>query len=56
MPLLTLTLTPIPLSQSLPDAGAFGGLFVPEEKKKLEKEDEKRVSSPFLLANPIYPC
>ncbi|KAG9534063.1 hypothetical protein KCU79_g22363, partial [Aureobasidium melanogenum] len=45
MPLLTLTLTPIPLSQSLPDAGAFGGLFVPEEKKKLEKEDEKRVKA-----------
>ncbi|KAG9877953.1 hypothetical protein KCV05_g21585, partial [Aureobasidium melanogenum] len=32
-------------SKSLPDAGAFGGLFVPEEKKKLEKEDEKRVKA-----------
>jgi hypothetical protein len=36
--------------QTPPDTGAFGGLFVPEERKKLEKEDEKRVSNPSLLA------
>ncbi|THY93261.1 cysteine proteinase [Aureobasidium pullulans] len=29
--------------QTPPDTGAFGGLFVPEERKKLEKEDEKRM-------------
>jgi len=42
--------------QNLPDAGAFGGLFVPEDKKKLEKEDEKRVSRSFQPANTIYLC
>ncbi|KAI5209108.1 cysteine proteinase [Aureobasidium subglaciale] len=31
--------------QNLPDAGAFGGLFVPEDKKKVEKEDEKRIKA-----------
>ena len=36
--------------QSVPDAGAFGGMFVPEEKKKLDKDEEKRVSRrPCLL-------
>jgi hypothetical protein len=37
--------------QNLPDAGAFGGLFVPDDKKKLEKEDEKRVRT--LYHSPI---
>ncbi|CAD0089843.1 unnamed protein product [Aureobasidium vineae] len=32
-------------SKNLPDAGAFGGLFVPEDRKKLEKEDEKRIKA-----------
>lgn len=55
--IVELALTLILLLQNLPDAGAFGGLFVPEDRKKLEKEDEKRVSFPFLLfANPVHPC